>query len=133
MSIQALLIRFFLIYLCMLVIAGIVVSLFDAKAGSAINSAVLLSSVMGVCWWFAYKNKRYFTPSEKRNVVLGMLAIDIAIQTVVAVGMLASQPTGWIFPLLFGVLFVGALHAALIWVFVGLAGKQFAKDVAKRG
>jgi hypothetical protein len=62
-----------------------------------------------------------------------MLAIDLVIQAVVTLvlvsGIVASAPGTWLLVLAF----IGLLHALLIYVLVGLTGKQFAKETATRG
>jgi hypothetical protein len=127
---QTLLIRFVLIYGGLSAATSIIWTLLDIEGNSAVNTGVLMGAVMWVCLWFARENKRYFTPIEKRKAVLGMFLIDLMFQTVgVALarqGASSDLPAG---TLLFGVLIVGAMNAAVIWISVGVAGKQLAKEV----
>lgn len=131
MSLRNFLLQFTLIYVGLLVALSLALALFSIKSGSSGNTAALLAAVMWSCLRFAQANKRYFNSAEKRNAVLGMLVIDVGLHTFVAAALLpwneAYDVAG---ALLFGVFFVSVLHALVIWVFVGLAGKQFAKHVA---
>jgi len=134
MSIQALLFRFALILVGLSVVVGVTLTLLGVKSGSSGGTAALLGAVMWACQWFARKNARYFTRSEKRSVVLGMLAIDLVFQVLVGAAASAGRPGDVPFvAVLFGLVFVGVLHAAVIWFFVGLAGKEFAKQAANGG
>lgn len=94
----------------------------------------LLGAVMWMCLWFARANKRYFSPIEKRHAIPGMLAIDIALQTLTTAALLSGRPGGLpLVAILFGVLFVAVLHAPFICYFVGLFGKQLAKKLEVNG
>ena len=133
MSLKGFLLRFTLIYVALLVAVGIVFSLLNFKSGSAGGTAALLGAVMWACSWFARANKRYFTASEKHSAVWGMLLIDTGLQTLVAAALLPGPLEGASMrALLLGVAFVAVLHAIVIWFFVGLAGKQYAKEMAAR-
>jgi len=132
MSLKSLFVRFTLIYLGLLIVIGIAFAAFGAKSSTSGNVGALIGAVMGVGMWFNSKNKRDFTPVEKRNAVLGMLTIDILMQTLVASALLFSVPGGiGSKPMLFGVLFVSLIHAPVIWFFTGWSGKQLAKDMAR--
>lgn len=134
MSIAALLLRFGIAYVVLLVVVGVLLHLFGIQGNSGANTAALLGAVMWACLSFAKKNERYFSKNEKRRAVLGMVAIDLVIQAGFSFALAALDPR----PLPFGglvlvLLFLGVLHAAVIYFFVGLAGRQFAKQVAKTG
>lgn len=134
MSLKKFFLQFTLIYVGLLVALALVLALFSIKSGSGVNTAALLAAVMWSCLRFAQANNRYFSSAEKRNAVLGMLAIDVALQTLVAAAFIPWKSAGAAMgALLFGVLFVSVLHAAVIWFFVGITGKQFAKQVAANG
>lgn len=131
MSMQAFLIRFFLIYAGLSAAASIAMILLGVEGHSAVSTGVLIGSVMWVSHWFARRNKRYFTSVEKRNTVLGIVLIDLALQTVGAAVALSGEPAGLsVGSLLFGVLIVGAFRGVAVWFFVGFLGKQFATQVA---
>ena len=132
MSLKSLLVRFALIYVGLLITIGVAFAAFGAKSSTAGNTGALIGAVMGACMWFTHANKRDFLPAEKRNAVLGMVAIDIALQTLAAAAALRSMPSALgSKAMLFGILFAGLLHAGVIWYFTGWAGKQVAKDLAR--
>jgi hypothetical protein len=134
LTLRALLWRFAAGYLVLLIVVGVALNLAGAKSSTGGNMAALLGTVAWVCMDFAKKNGRYFTPDEKKRAVLGMLAIDLAMQTVVtvAVGLFAGATGLSLGPALLVLLFVGVLHALVIWFFVGFAGKQHAAAEARR-
>jgi membrane protease YdiL (CAAX protease family) len=73
MSIPALLVRFTVIYVVLLVLIAVALNALGIKGNSGVNTAALLGAVMWTCFSFASKNKRYFSKEEKTRVVLGML------------------------------------------------------------
>lgn len=130
MTLKGLFIRFILIYIGIAVVISIGLAVFEIKGNSGINVAALIGAVMWSCLSFANKNRRYFTPQEKTQVVIGMVAVDLCVQLLGVV--LIAAATGMAMP--FGVaaiafLFVGALHALAIYIFVGFAGKQYSKQL----
>jgi hypothetical protein len=132
MSLKSLLLRFALFYVGLMLVIGTVFALLGVKSSTAGNTGALIGAVMGACMAFTRANQRNFLPHEKRKAVLGMVAIDLALQTLVAAVLLAPVGGGiGSSAMLFGVLFVGALHAAVIWFFSGWAGNQVAKDLAR--
>ena len=133
MTLRGFLVRFTLIYIGLLIVIGVSFTLLGAKSSTAGNAGALIGAVMGTGLWFARANKRYFSPTEKRNAVLSMVAIDSGLQTLVAAALLYGVPGGiGSKAMLFGVLFVSLLHALVIWYFVGWSGKQFAKEAAAK-
>ncbi|MDZ4357945.1 MAG: ABZJ_00895 family protein [Variovorax sp.] len=128
MSIRGLLARFGLAYLVLLLGIAITLSLLGVKTNAGTNTAALLGAVMWACMAFGKRNGRYFTREEKPRAVLGMLAVDLALQAAFAVGvsLLAGAGALQMGPLLFSLLFIGVLHAVTVYFFVGLSGKQFA-------
>jgi hypothetical protein len=128
------LLRFLAVYLG-LAVAGIVgFSLAGVKPVSGLNVAILIGAVYWACLAFGKKNARYFTPVEKKRVVWGMVAIDVALQMAVMLSVLGSgmaEGGAVIVPMLAALAFVSLLHAALIYFFVGNAGKLFAKEQAR--
>jgi len=130
MSLLALFVRFTLIYIALLVALAVALSVLGVKGNSGFNTAALLGAVMWVCLSFAKKNGRYFSNQEKTRAVLGMLAIDTLLQAIVAFAVAGAAGVG---AMLFALAFVGLLHALVIYVFVVLTGKQYAKQVAKGG
>ncbi|MDP9995863.1 FtsH-binding integral membrane protein [Variovorax boronicumulans] len=134
MTLRGLLWRFAAAYVVLLIVVGVALNLAGASSSTGGNMAALLGTVAWVCMDFAKKNGRYFTPEEKKRAVLGMLVIDMAIQAVVtvAVGVFAGVTGLSLGPALLVLLFVGVLHALVIWFFVGFAGKQHAAAEARR-
>jgi hypothetical protein len=137
MSMSGLFWRFALAYLVLLLGLGLGLNLLGVQSGSGINTAALLAAVMWVCMSFGKKNGRYFTREEKRGAVLGMLGIDVAIQLLVTVVAAAAE---WFGPtrgrpvvgaIAVVVIFVAVLHAAVIYFFVGMAGRQVAAAAGK--
>ena len=127
MSIGRLLFRFGILYGLLLIAGGLVLTYFEAKSNSGLNTGALIGSVAWACHGFAKKNRRYFTPGEKTKVVLGMLAVDVALQLLFGMAALASVGIGFT-ALLLGVLFVAVLHGVLISVGVGMMKKPLIKQ-----
>ena len=138
MTLRGLLCRFAAAYLVLLVVVALVLNLAGANSSTSGNVAALLGAVMWVCMDFGKKNGRYFTSDEKKRAIAGMLAIDMAIDmamqavVTVSVGLSSGAPALSPGPLLMVLLFIGVLHALVIWAFVGIAGKQYAAAAAKR-
>jgi len=134
LTLAALLRRFAAAYLVLLVVLAAVLQLAGASSSMGGNMAALIGAMTWVCVDFTKKNGRYFTREEKRRAVLGMLAIDMALQAVVAVAvsLFLSVPAPALVPMLLALLFVGVLHALAIWFYVGFTGKQYAAAEARR-
>lgn len=129
MSVAGLLIRFAAIYTALLGGVAMAFSLLGLKANSGVNAGALIGAVLAACLWYANKNKRYLTVREKRSAFLGMWAIDLALQALVTFALGAAMLSYT--PVLIALAFVVLLHGAGIYVAIGLAGKQYAKQVAK--
>jgi heme O synthase-like polyprenyltransferase len=110
----------------------IALGIFGVQANTGVNSGALVGSAFAVSMWFCSKNKRQMDSSESRAAVVGMLAIDLALQVVMALGIGAvggtKLPVG---PLLIATAFIGLLHGVGIYFMVSFAGKQYAKQVAR--
>ncbi|MGJ7526209.1 ABZJ_00895 family protein [Variovorax sp. GB1P17] len=134
MTLRGLLCRFAAAYVVLLIVVAVVLNLAGASSHTSGNVAALLAAVTWVCMDFAKKNGRYFTPDEKKRAILGMLVIDMAMQAAVTVatGPLSGEPALSLGATALVLLFVGVLHAAVIWFFVGFAGKQHAAAEARR-
>lgn len=133
MSLSGFFIRFAIVYVGALFTIGMIVSLLGAKSVSAGGTAALLATVMGVCYWFAVSNKRYFTAQEKVKAILGMTLIDMGLQTLIALIALSAK-VGMVNLGALGatVLFIGVLHALVIWIFVSFTGRRYAKELAAK-
>lgn len=134
MTLRGLLWRFAAAYLVLLVVVALALNLAGASSSTSGNVAALLGAVMWVCMDFGKKNGRYFTSEEKKRAIAGMLVIDMAMQAVltVSVGLSSGAPALSLGPMSMVLLFIGVLHALVIWAFVGIAGKQYAAAEAKR-
>lgn len=132
MSMAGLLARFAATYVALLVAVVIGFSLVGVRPNSGANVGALFGAVFAACLWFASKNKRYLTAPEKKKAVLGMWAIDLLLQFLVAVGMgLVPAAERALVPVFVTMVLVGLLHGVGIYFIVGLAGKQYAKQAAK--
>lgn len=129
MSIKGVLLRFFLFYTVLIVVAGLVMNHFGIKQSSGVNFGILAGCVFWVCGAFGKKNGRYFSRSEKTAVVLGLVVIDITLQLLFTAAALSQTPTGVSAgALIFAVGFVGSLHAIAIYFFVSFAKKPLIKQ-----
>ena len=132
MSLSGFLVRFTLIYAVLLLVICVLPALLDFDSGLLGAWAALFGAVMWACLWFARSTKRYFKPVEKRNAVLGMLAIQGLPS--IASALLAGNREGLHFAeILFGLVFAVVVEAAAIWFLVGLSGRKFAKEAANGG
>jgi hypothetical protein len=133
-TLRGLLWRFAAAYMVLLVVVALALNLAGASSSTSGNVAALLGAVMWVCMDFGKKNGRYFTSEEKKRAIAGMLVIDMAMQAVltVSVGLSSGAPALSLGPMSMVLLFIGVLHALVIWAFVGIAGKQYAAAEAKR-
>ena len=129
MTIKGVLLRFFLIYSVLLILAGLVMGHFGIKGSSGVNIGILAGCVMWVCGAFGKKNRRYFSRNEKTMVVLGILAIDLLLQFIFAAAALAQSSLEMkAGALLVAVAFIGVLHAIAIYFFVGFARRPLVKQ-----
>ena len=129
MTLKGLLLRFFLGYLALLIVAGLTLSYFEIKGNSGLNVGILAGMIYWVCFSFGQKNGRYFTKREKTTVVIGLIAIDIILQLLLSLAALLDQnlsPSAG--PLIFALGFVGLLHALVIYYFVGTIEKMLIKQ-----
>ena len=117
--------RFSLIYISLIIIAGILISYFEVASNSGINIGILAAATMFSCTSFGKKNERYFTDLEKRKVVLGFILINLLIQGLIG---FASIPNGSIGVLLFSLGVVGIIHSIAIYFFVGIPKKNLIKQ-----
>lgn len=132
MSVSGLLVRYFGIYIGLMLGMAAFFNAIGVQANAGLNTGALIGAVLGACLWFSRSNQRYLQPAEKRAAVAGMWALDLLIQTVMAFAIAAATksniPPG---PLLLVVGFVSLLHALAIVVMVWFAGRQYAKQRPK--
>ena len=129
MTIKGLLLRFFLGYLVLIIVAGVILNYFSLKGGSWINTGILIGLVFWVCLSFGQKNKRYFTKDEKIATVLGMIAIDLLLQILLSVAALSATDAHLgVTPFVLALGFIGLLHGLVIYYFVGSIKKIMIKQ-----
>lgn len=132
MSLVALLGRFTLAYLFLLVAIALGLHLIGIPSSSGTNTAALLGAVMWGCQAFAKRNGRYLTRAEQRSIFVGMLTVDLLLQWGIILLTNTGTATGLPLAATLAILaFVAVLHALTIWVTIGIAGKQYAKDAAR--
>lgn len=130
MSISGVLIRFFLAYIVLMVVAALALHLLGIASNSGVNVGILIGAVMWSCTTFGTRKDRYFNNAEKTKVVWGMIGINLAIQLLVG-GVAAQGKLSGGF-LLIALAFVGVIHSVAIYYFVGLVGKTIEKQQAKK-
>lgn len=130
MAINRVLFRFLLIYCVLLLGVGFVLQSLGIKSNSGAGAGVFVVSLCWVCYSFANNNKRYFTGSEKKIVVFGMVLIALIFQGLVGYMLIPGPelPLMWnkYFFILF--VFIAALHTIGAYWFVGFVGKMLAKQ-----
>ena len=131
MSVVGLVMRFAVIYLALLIAAGAVVTMIGAKTSTSVNFGVLMAAVLGVCNWFASKNRRSFIAGEKLRAVLGMWVVDVFFQLLFLL-VFGAPLGGRMGPgvILFSLGFVSLMHAGVIYFFTGMAVKAHEKKAA---
>jgi hypothetical protein len=132
MSITGVLNRFFLAYILFMLVTAVSLHLLEITTNSGVNVGILAGAILWSCMAFSTKTGQPFTPEQKTKVVRGMITINLAIQLVAGGGALAVAGKISVGPLLIAVALVGALHSVLIYYFVGLNGKLFLKQQAKK-
>jgi hypothetical protein len=133
MSLRQFLVRFALIHAVLLMALSLVLSMFDVQRPTAGSTPILIGVVIGCCVWFGRANRRGFTRGERRDAVLGMLAIDTVLQALFTLPLLGQQGGVSAGAIVFGLAFVALLHFAAIWVFAGFADKLVARQPPSKG
>lgn len=131
MTIKGVLWRFALAYLLGTIAVGLIVNALGLSSGSGLNVGILAGCIIWVCGAFGKANGRYFDSEEKTRVVLGMIAIDVALQFIFTWAAMSQRPGGLNSnAMLFALAFVGVFHAVGIYVFVSMARKFAVKQGA---
>lgn len=134
MSLVALLGRFALAYLFLLFAIAIGLRCIGLQSNSGTNTAALLAAVMWACLSFAKRNGRYLSGAEQRSILLGMLVVDLLLQSSIVLIVTATSAAPLALgPVFYALAVVAGLHALAIWLMIGTAGKQYAKELAKAG
>ena len=129
MTILGVLGRFALIYIVLIIIAGIIFNYLGISSSGGVNIGILLGTLCWVCTAFAKKNGRFFDKSEKTKVIAGFIIINILIQGVFSTAALVgSKQEVSVLMMLFVLGFVGLLHAAAIYFFIGVVQKSLIKQ-----
>lgn len=132
MSISGVLWRFLGVYVVLMAVAGVTLQLVGITSNSGMNVGILIGSVLWPCMAFGTKNKRYFTASEKKKVVWGMIAINLMLQLLIGGAALAAEGKLSFGAFAIAMLIVGVLHSLAIAYFVGLGGKLLDKQLQKQ-
>ncbi|OGB24691.1 MAG: hypothetical protein A3I66_18035 [Burkholderiales bacterium RIFCSPLOWO2_02_FULL_57_36] len=131
MSILGVLIRFFLAYIVLMIVAVVALRALGIASNSGVNVGILIGAVLWPSMAFGTKNGRYFNRAEKIKVVWGMIGINLALQLLVGGGALAAEGRLSSGALVVALAFVGVIHSVAIYYFVGLAGKLLEKQAKK--
>jgi hypothetical protein len=132
MSVAGLLVRFTGIYVLLLIAIVAVKSLLSIEGGQ-VNLIALAGATLGSIHWFSRRNRRALAKGELRNAILGMLAVDVALQLVLTVGTLAAAGGG--LPLTVLVVIIGTvavLNGLLIMATAWLLNRSIAKNFEKQ-
>lgn len=108
-----------------MIVVVVAFQLLGITSNSGVNVGILIGAVLWPCMAFGTKNKRYFTPTEKKKVVWGMIGINVALQLLVGGGAMAAQGKLSAGALAIALLLIGVLHSLAIAYFVRLGGKLF--------
>lgn len=124
MTIKEVIVRFSLTYI-VLIIALYIINAFLMHYGispiSSIGFLLLFISTAYTCDAFAKKNKRYFTPEEKKKVLIGFIVINLLIEGILlSVSGIANRLGANVLLISLGLSLI--LNPLLIYIFIGLAG-----------
>lgn len=129
MTVLGVLGRFALVYIALIIIAGAILNYLGVSSSGGVNIGILIGTLCWVCTAFAKKNGRYFDKSEKIKVIAGFIIINILIQGAFsAAALVGSKQEVSLSMMLFVLGFVGLLHAAAIYFFVGVVHKSLIKN-----
>ena len=124
MTIKGLLLRFAPLYAVLMIGTGLAMNYAGMKP-TGINIGILMASVFWVCSEFGKKNGRYFSGSEKVSVVLGLTAIDLALQLA---ALSLSPAWGNLGAIIFAIGIGGTLHLIAIYLAVTLTRTLLVKQ-----
>ena len=131
MKLRSVLVRFAALYVVLMALLAIVFAVAGLGTNAGMNFAALAGAIVWPCMTFGLRSGRYFNADEKKRVVLGMIAIDLAIQLASGLVFLAAATLS-ARALLGGLALVGALHAVTIYLLVTLTGRLVARQLAGR-
>jgi hypothetical protein len=124
MTIKEVFVRFSLTYIA-LIIALSIINKFLTHYGispiSSIGYLLLFLSTGYPCDAFVKKNKRYFTPEEKKKVIIGFIIINLLIDGILlSISGMANRLGANVLLITLGILVI--MNPLLIYIFVGLTG-----------
>jgi hypothetical protein len=131
MSLASLLVRFAGLYVVLMALLAIGFAVGGLRSNAGMNVAALAGAVIWPCLVFGRRNGRPISGDEKRRVVLGMVAIDLAIQLASGLVFVAAVVMD-VKALLTGLAIAAALHAVTIYLLVTLSGWLIARQLAAR-
>jgi len=125
------LLRFAAGYVVLSIVVSVAASVFGLKPGVGISAAILVIAALYPANKFAGDQLRIFTRGEFWRMLLGSLAIDLLLETLIAWLVVPKAATSGTFV---GVLaFVGLLHALLIgFVYSDNMMKRFVQDKIRK-
>ncbi len=80
MTIKGILARFAALYTGLVAALAGMRYFLDIDGGIAVDVVILGLSIYAVCWAFGRENGRYFEGTEKAKIVVGFIAISVAVQ-----------------------------------------------------
>lgn len=130
-SLTPYLLRFAAGYVVLSIVANIVVATFGLKSGVGLSAAILAIAALYPANKFAADQLRIFTRKEFWHMLLGSVAIDLLLETLLAFVVVPKAAVSGMFV---GVLaFVGLLHALLIgFMFSDNMMKRFVQDKIRK-
>ena len=126
MTLRGLLVRFCITYILFLVVAMMLLPFFGTKSTALVSTAALLAAVLHSGQAFLQRNGRYLTRREKWQAWSGIMSIDMVLQIVVPLLLLAgtaSNFTAHLVGLIPSLAFVAILHGLAAMLALALAGK----------
>lgn len=133
MTLRGLLVRFCITYILFLVVAMMLLPFFGTKSTALVSTAALLAAVLHSGQAFLQRNGRYLTRREKWQAWSGIMSIDVVLQAVLPLVLLAgtaSNFTDHLFSLIPSLAFVVILHGLAALLALVLAGKIVARKKA---
>ncbi len=128
MTVKGVLLRFFLGYIALSVIVGVVLNALKIDIGSAVNTGIIIGLIYWVCLSFGKVNGRYFTKQEKTTTVIGLISIDVALQLVFSLLVMTNAKVNIGSNILvFALVFTAVLHGILIYYLVGACRKHLVR------
>jgi hypothetical protein len=135
MTVKAVLIRFAIAYVALVLVTVLMNFYLDIKSGILLSTAVLIGAIYWACLEFSKKNKRDFTKKEKTAAIFGFISVDLSLQfgfSLVAV-FVGEATIGLIRQVAFGFLLVGSLHALVVYYILRSSEKIIARQNVLNG